>query len=141
MEAQAVQERIGHVAEGFAKDRQQRQLRRHLDKGDFDALAGAGFLLTGVPATMGGLWTDLARSTRPVSEILRTIARADASVALVSSNQPPQQTNKHTHPHQHRHAHSHRHAHINKHTYGHQYHHPHNHAHSVPDLLCQCRSG
>ncbi|HXG37092.1 MAG TPA: acyl-CoA dehydrogenase family protein, partial [Dehalococcoidia bacterium] len=44
-----------------------------------------GFLLSGVPAEMGGLWVDLARSTRPISELLRTIARGDPSVALVSS--------------------------------------------------------
>jgi alkylation response protein AidB-like acyl-CoA dehydrogenase len=86
--AEAVQKQVAFVAEGFAEDRPSRQIRRHLDAKDFDALAGAGYLLTGIPAEMGGLWSDLARSTRPISEILRTIARADASVALVSSMHP-----------------------------------------------------
>jgi alkylation response protein AidB-like acyl-CoA dehydrogenase len=37
---------------------------------------------------MGGLWVDLATSTRPIAEILRTLARGDPSVALVSSMHP-----------------------------------------------------
>ena len=47
-----------------------------------------GFLLTGVPASMGGLWRDVASSTRPIAELLRTLARGDPSVALVSSMHP-----------------------------------------------------
>jgi alkylation response protein AidB-like acyl-CoA dehydrogenase len=37
---------------------------------------------------MGGLWQDVAHSTRPICRILKTIARADPSVALVSSMHP-----------------------------------------------------
>jgi alkylation response protein AidB-like acyl-CoA dehydrogenase len=79
---------VGEVAEGFAAERAKRQPRRKLERADFDALAAAGFLRTGVPASMGGLWVDVASSTRPICDVLRTLARADASVALVSSMHP-----------------------------------------------------
>jgi alkylation response protein AidB-like acyl-CoA dehydrogenase len=88
MNIDEIQTRVARVAGEFAQDRPARQLRRHLDNDDFRKLADAGFLLTGVPAARGGLWTDLAHTTRPVSELLRTIARADASVALVASMHP-----------------------------------------------------
>jgi len=88
LDAESVKSAVAAVAQGFARDRQVRQLRRHLEAEDFQKLADAGFLLTGVPAAMGGLWLDIARSTRTVSELLRTLARGDASVALVSSMHP-----------------------------------------------------
>ena len=88
MEASEVQRRVAAVAADFAKDRPNRQLRRNLEQDDFKRLADAGFLLTGVPAEMGGLWVDTQKSTRPVCEILRTLARGDPSVALVSSMHP-----------------------------------------------------
>ena len=88
MNANDVIKHVGEVAQTFAADRRSRQLRRHLDKDDFDRLAKAGFLLTGVPASMGGLWTDIAQSTRPIVEVLRTLAKGDPSVALVSSMHP-----------------------------------------------------
>jgi alkylation response protein AidB-like acyl-CoA dehydrogenase len=87
-DAQRVLAAVGEVGDQFATARPQRQLRRHLERADFDALASAGYLLTGVPAAMGGLWTDIASSTRPICDVLRTLARADASVALVSSMHP-----------------------------------------------------
>jgi alkylation response protein AidB-like acyl-CoA dehydrogenase len=88
MKAQEVLDRVGEISARFAAERPQRQLRRGLEKEDFDRLAEAGFLLTGVPAEKGGLWTDEASSARPVSDILRTLARGDPSVALVSSMHP-----------------------------------------------------
>jgi alkylation response protein AidB-like acyl-CoA dehydrogenase len=88
MDAAQVQANVARIAEGFAADRRSRQLRRHLDPADFGALAAAGYLLTGVPAALGGLWTDLAGATRPISEILRTLAQGDPSVALVSAMHP-----------------------------------------------------
>ena len=88
MDASEVQKHVAAVAADFAKDRPGRQLRRNLERADFERLADAGFLLTGVPAEMGGLWEGTQKSTRPVCEILRTIARADPSVALVSSMHP-----------------------------------------------------
>ena len=88
MDAAQVQSQVAEVAQDFAADRPARQLRRHLDAADFDRLAEAGFLLTGVPAAVGGLWLDIARSTRTISELLRTLAQGDPSVALVSSMHP-----------------------------------------------------
>jgi alkylation response protein AidB-like acyl-CoA dehydrogenase len=79
---------VRQIAARFAADRQQRQLRRALDPADFDELAGAGFLLTGVEAGDGGLFETVRSSTRPIAEILRTLARGDPSVALVSSMHP-----------------------------------------------------
>jgi alkylation response protein AidB-like acyl-CoA dehydrogenase len=77
--------RIERIAAEFAKNRRERQRRRELVREDFDALRDAGFLLTGVPTEYGGIWEDVGRSTRPVCQILRTLAHGDSSVALVSS--------------------------------------------------------
>jgi alkylation response protein AidB-like acyl-CoA dehydrogenase len=83
-----VQTDVAAVAAGFAAQRQERLRRTSLDKRDFDALAGAGYLLTGVPADRGGLWTGIAGSIRSYAKLLGTIAEADPSVALVASMHP-----------------------------------------------------
>lgn len=88
MEAETVQANIRTVAERFAADRPARQGRRYLDKADFDAIAETGYLLTGVPEAMGGLWQDISRSTRPIAAMLRELARGDGAVALVASMHP-----------------------------------------------------
>jgi alkylation response protein AidB-like acyl-CoA dehydrogenase len=88
VDAQTVQRNVATIAERFAADRRERQQRRHLEPADFAALAEAGYLLSGVPADMGGLWVDLQTSARPISEILRTLAQGDPSVALVSAMHP-----------------------------------------------------
>jgi alkylation response protein AidB-like acyl-CoA dehydrogenase len=79
---------VSAAAEDFAKDRGCRQLRRHLDAADFERLARTGFLRVGAPRSLGGLWEDVERSTRPTCEALRALARGDPSVALVSSMHP-----------------------------------------------------
>ena len=76
------------VAAGFAEDVISRQKRTQLDPDDFEQLKGTGFLLTGVPADQGGLWQGPARSARMYSEMVRTIAHGDPSVALVASMHP-----------------------------------------------------
>jgi alkylation response protein AidB-like acyl-CoA dehydrogenase len=88
MPVEDVLARVRLVAETFARDRHDRQRRRELDPRDFEALAQAGFLLTGVPAGEGGLFESVPRSTRAVAEILRALAAGDSSVALVSSMHP-----------------------------------------------------
>jgi alkylation response protein AidB-like acyl-CoA dehydrogenase len=88
MDAHQVLSNVSAVADTFARDRPTRQRRRALDRADFDTLAEAGFLLTGVPANRGGLFQDVRTSTRPISEILRVLGRADPSVALVCSMHP-----------------------------------------------------
>jgi alkylation response protein AidB-like acyl-CoA dehydrogenase len=81
-------ERTRAIAADFAEQRRERQRRRELVPTDFARLAEAGFLLSGVPADKGGLWKSVARSTRPICELLRTLAHGDSSVALVCSMHP-----------------------------------------------------
>jgi alkylation response protein AidB-like acyl-CoA dehydrogenase len=83
-----VQQSVAEVAGDFAKQRQERLRRNHLDKADFDRLAGAGYQLTGVPADRGGLWTDLPGSIRSYAKLAGTLAEADPSVALVATMHP-----------------------------------------------------
>ncbi len=80
--------RLRALADSWSGERAERQRRRELVRADFDELHQAGFLLTGVPVSHGGLWQDAERSTRAVCEMLRTLARADSSVALVASMHP-----------------------------------------------------
>ncbi|MDA1054380.1 MAG: hypothetical protein O3C40_28390 [Planctomycetota bacterium] len=79
---------IASIAEAFATDRATRQLRRHLEQADFDHLREAGLPLIGLPVDEGGLWQSVAESTRPICELLRTLAHGDASVALVCAMHP-----------------------------------------------------
>lgn len=88
MDAQTVLANVREIAESFAAQRAERQQLRSLDLGDFHRLREAGFLLTGVPAAEGGLWQSAGQSTRDICELLRTLARGDSSVALVSSMHP-----------------------------------------------------
>lgn len=88
MDASTVLGNVREVAARFAAERPTRQRRRELVAADFDQLSQAGFLLCGVPMDQGGCWENVSRSARPVSEILRTLAQADPSVALVASMHP-----------------------------------------------------
>ena len=88
MDAAQVQRAVGEVAAGFAADRKNRQARRELERDDFDALAEAGLQTACLPVERGGLWKDVASSTRPLCELHRTLAGGDPSVALVSSMHP-----------------------------------------------------
>src|SRR5688572_13231227 len=72
----------------WAAQRPERQRRRELDAADFNRLAQTGFPLVGVPTEQGGMWQDERRSTRPVCELLRVLARGDSSVALVCAMHP-----------------------------------------------------
>jgi alkylation response protein AidB-like acyl-CoA dehydrogenase len=87
-DASSILEKVRAIAAELAAQRRERQRRRELDPADFARLAEAGFLRTGVPADMGGLWQSVPRSTRPVCELLRTLAQGDSSVALVCSMHP-----------------------------------------------------
>jgi len=83
-----VRHRVGELAERFAQERDERSRRTALDPADFAALADAGFLLTGVPAAMGGLWRGVEGSVRDYCDMLRELARGDPSLALVASMHP-----------------------------------------------------
>lgn len=88
MDAAEVFDRVRAISAEFARERAVRQSRRHLAPEDFARLQAAGFLATGMPVEHGGLWSGLRESTRPLCEILRTLARGDSSVALVSAMHP-----------------------------------------------------
>src|SRR5512141_1384294 len=88
MRTDAVAANVREIAAAFARDRGERQQRRALDRADFDRLAQAGFLLTGVPTSEGGLWESAQKSTRLICELVRALAGGDSSVALVSSMHP-----------------------------------------------------
>ena len=76
------------IADRWRGERQERQRRRALDPGDFRALADAGFLGVAVPQGEGGFWDGVERSARPLSDVLRTLAAGDPSVALVAAMHP-----------------------------------------------------
>lgn len=79
---------IADLADDWRAQRVDRQLRRHLDPADFDALRGCGFPLLAVPVDAGGTWVDAATSTRAIAQALRGLAGGDPSVALVSAMHP-----------------------------------------------------
>lgn len=84
----ALSDDIRSITDCWRAERAARQQRRHLEQADFDALRDAGFFLTVVPEELGGCWRDAASSARLVCDLLRTIAAADPSVALVSAMHP-----------------------------------------------------
>jgi alkylation response protein AidB-like acyl-CoA dehydrogenase len=86
--ADAIHDAIVALSSTWRPQRAERQQRRALERADFDALAGTGFLLSAVPADQGGCWESVAASTRPVCAQLRVLATADASVALVAAMHP-----------------------------------------------------
>jgi len=88
MNVQTIATHVRELATRFAAERAERQQRRTLVAADFAELARAGFLLTGVPSEDGGAWEGLARSARPICDMLRTLAHGDPAVALVSAMHP-----------------------------------------------------
>lgn len=84
----SVLDQLVEVAATWRNARGERQERTHLDRSDFDAIRATGFLQTVVPEEQGGCWTGTTTSVRPISEMLRVLAAADPSVALVSSMHP-----------------------------------------------------
>ena len=88
MDIDGVSKNVREVSARFERQRGERQRRSALIHADFNELREAGFLLTGVPVDQGGVWQDLRRSARPVCDMLRTLAHADSSVALVCAMHP-----------------------------------------------------
>jgi alkylation response protein AidB-like acyl-CoA dehydrogenase len=84
----AVSKNIEELSQSFRATWRERQLRRALDAADFDQLRIAGFHLTGIPRSHGGLQGELGEWTRGVCGMLRTLARVDSSLALVASMHP-----------------------------------------------------
>jgi alkylation response protein AidB-like acyl-CoA dehydrogenase len=87
-DTQAVIDRVRALADEWARDRPQRQRRRELDAADFEQLRQTGIHLACMPAEEGGLWDGRVQSTRLICDLLRVLAGADSSVALVSAMHP-----------------------------------------------------
>ena len=85
---EALSENIRQLAGVWSKERLQRQRRRSLDGGDFEALREAGYVACVVPQELGGLWRSTPESTRGLAEVLRALSQADPSVALVCAMHP-----------------------------------------------------
>ncbi len=79
---------INEIAAQWRAERGERQVRRHLDRRDFDLLRDAGLLRLAAPEKVGGLWKSAQASARTSCELYRHLASADPSVALVSSMHP-----------------------------------------------------
>jgi len=88
MDARTILENVREVSARFTTERSERQQRRGLVAADFAQLREAGFPLTGVPVDHGGIWESVRQSTRPLCELLRTLAHGDSSVALVCAMHP-----------------------------------------------------
>ena len=84
----SLQDAVRSIVGTWKPQRAERQARRSLDPADFVELRDAGWLRAVVPEAMGGLWRDARSSARGVCEVLRLLATADPSVALVSSMHP-----------------------------------------------------
>lgn len=79
---------VDELVAQWMPQRAQRMARQALNPADFAALAEAGFTLTGVSATHGGLWNAEKRPARQTAAILRKLATVDPSLALVSAMHP-----------------------------------------------------
>jgi alkylation response protein AidB-like acyl-CoA dehydrogenase len=79
---------IDEIGARWRADRAQRQIRRQLDRADFDLLRDAGLLTLIAPIDSGGSWSSMPASARALCEIYRRLAGADPSVALVSTMHP-----------------------------------------------------
>jgi alkylation response protein AidB-like acyl-CoA dehydrogenase len=88
MDVRTILDNVRGVSACFAAERRERQQRQGLVGADFAQLREAGFPLAGVPVDHGGIWQSVRRSTRPVCELLRTLAHGDSSVALVCAMHP-----------------------------------------------------
>lgn len=88
MDTDTLQVNIRRLSDQLSENRAERQRRRQLDRADFEALYHAGFPQVGLPKSAGGLWEDVQTSVRPICAALRTLARGDSSVALVSAMHP-----------------------------------------------------
>jgi alkylation response protein AidB-like acyl-CoA dehydrogenase len=77
-----VAEAVAHIAQEWREDRKGRQSRRHLEPADFARLRDAGLL------QLVAEDRPIPEIVRGISDIYRTLAAGDPSVALVSSMHP-----------------------------------------------------
>lgn len=88
MDAQAICANVAELAKQFQENQRERQQRSALVQADFDGLKSAGFHLLSVPVENGGAWAGAPKTTRAITDVLRTLARIDSSLALVSAMHP-----------------------------------------------------
>ena len=88
MKIEPILEKTSLLAREFDQERDNRQRRKKADTADFDRMRDAGVHLMAVPVEFGGTWESLAQSARPICTVLRTLARGDPSVSLVSAMHP-----------------------------------------------------
>jgi alkylation response protein AidB-like acyl-CoA dehydrogenase len=88
MDISTVASRTVELSRQFASQGQPRRERRQLARADFECLVECGVHLTGLPITQGGLWRSPSLCVRDYASVYRTLARGDASVALVSTMHP-----------------------------------------------------
>lgn len=88
MNFQTLGRRVDELVAEWRPQITERMARQGLDPADFAALAEAGFTLTGVSATHGGLWDTDKRPAGLTAAILRKLASVDPSLALVSAMHP-----------------------------------------------------
>src|SRR5262245_36039410 len=88
MDVHTILENVRELSARFVAERGERQQRRGLVAADFVQLRDAGFHLAGVPVDYGGIWESVRQSTRPLCELLRTLAHGDSSVAPVCAMHP-----------------------------------------------------
>jgi alkylation response protein AidB-like acyl-CoA dehydrogenase len=82
------QHQIEALSAQWRSERNERQMRRHLEPRDFTALRDAGLWASVVPEADGGPWRNERESARPICDALRHLGRGDPSVALVASMHP-----------------------------------------------------
>ena len=76
------------LAQEFGAESDTRRRRKVASPADFERLKDLKIHLMGVPVEFGGTWESLSQSTRPICTVLRTLARGDPSVSLVSAMHP-----------------------------------------------------
>ncbi len=79
---------IDALVASWLPQRAERMARQALDPADFAAMADAGMTLTGVHRDFGGLWDPAIRPERIIARLLRKLATADPSLALVTAMHP-----------------------------------------------------
>src|SRR5262249_17973363 len=87
-DAREIVARVRELADSLAQRRAERQQRRELDPADFEMVRQAGFHLACLPEEVGGLWQNRSVSTRLICDLLRILAGADSSLALVCAMHP-----------------------------------------------------
>jgi alkylation response protein AidB-like acyl-CoA dehydrogenase len=81
----AILERVPKLAQEWATQRAERQLRTKADPADYEQLRKLGIPLLAVPVEFGGTWEDISQSARPLCTMLRTLAQGDPSITLASA--------------------------------------------------------